>query len=133
MDAGHVTGRRVLVVDDHAGFRATARRMLESEGWIVVGEAGDGAAALGAAAQLRPDVILLDIGLPDIDGFVVAERLAASDAVAGDGRRPAIVLVSSRRRGAYGGRLDTSPAVGFIGKDEIDGPALAALLGGAAG
>ena len=129
---GHVTGRRVLVIDDHAGFRATARRMLEAEGWVVVGEAGDGAAAMMSAARLRPDVILLDIGLPDIDGFDLAERLAASDATVRGRRRPAIVLVSSRSRAVYAGRLRESQVVGFIGKDEIDGQTLAALLGGAA-
>ena len=116
-----MTGKRILVVDDHGGFRATARRWLESEGWTVVGEARDGASALLAAATLRPDVVLLDIGLPDMDGFVVAERLA------GDGA-PDVVLVSSRDPGAYAGRVATSAAIGFIAKEDLDGDGLRALL-----
>jgi len=116
-----VTGGRILVVDDHAGFRATARRWLEAEGWTVVGEAADGAAGLLAAAALRPDVVLLDIGLPDMDGFDVAERLAA------DGT-PDVVLVSSRDSRAYARRVAASTAVGFIAKEDLDGDGLRALL-----
>jgi DNA-binding NarL/FixJ family response regulator len=116
----------VLVVDDHAGFRATARRLLERDGWTVVGEAVDGASALAAAAALAPDLILLDVGLPDIDGFVVAQQLAASTA---DGARGhAVVLVSSRDRRTYGARVDDSPALGFVAKDELDGSRLLALM-----
>ena len=111
----------ILLVDDHAGFRATARRWLEAEGWTVVGEAGDGASALIAAAALHPDVVLLDIGLPDMDGFVVAERMASDGA-------PDVVLVSSRDLGAYAGRVATSTAVGFIAKEHLDGDGLRALL-----
>ena len=121
MDAVSVTGQRILVVDDHAGFRAAVRRWLEAEGWIVVGEARDGASALTAAAALHPDVVLLNIGLPDMDGFAVAERMA------GDGA-PDVVLVSSRDPGAYAGRLATSVAVGFIAKEGLDGAELRALL-----
>jgi DNA-binding NarL/FixJ family response regulator len=116
----------VLVVDDHAGFRATARRLLEGDGWTVVGEAGDAASALTAIAALRPDVVLLDIGLPDLDGFGVAERLAEAT----DGG-PAVVLVSSRDRSAYGVRLAASAAIGFVAKDELDGPGLRALIAAA--
>ena len=116
-----MTGGRILVVDDHAGFRAIARRWLEAEGWTVVGEAADGAAGLLAAAALRPDVVLLDIGLPDMDGFDVAERLAT------DGT-PDVVLVSSRDPGANAGRVATSRAVGFIAKEDLDGDGLRALL-----
>lgn len=117
--------RRCLVVDDHAGFRAAARRLLESEGWIVVGEAADGAAALMAAASLRPDMVLLDIGLPDIDGFEVAEGLAGSPVD--------VVLISSRDGEAFGSRVAASPAVGFIAKADLDGATLRALLGSAGG
>jgi DNA-binding NarL/FixJ family response regulator len=113
----------VLVVDDHAGFRATARRMLERDGWAVVGEAADGSTALTEAAALQPDVVLLDIGLPDVDGFGVADQLASQPAGG-----PAIVLISSRDRSAYGDRLAASPALGFVAKDDLDGPALRALL-----
>jgi DNA-binding NarL/FixJ family response regulator len=123
-----MTAPTILIVDDHAGFRATARRMLERDGWTVIGEAVDGASALTAVSALRPDVVLLDIGLPDVDGFGVAERLASRT----DGG-PAIVLVSSRDRGTYGGRLAASPALGFVAKDDLDGPALRALFGAATG
>jgi DNA-binding NarL/FixJ family response regulator len=116
--------RRFLVVDDHAGFRATARRLLEAEGWSVVGEAADGASALAAAATLRPDAVLLDIGLPDIDGFAVAEQLGLDRAVE-------VVLISSRDRGAYSGRIASSVAVGFIAKADLDGDSLRALLSSA--
>ena len=97
--------RRCLVVDDHAGFRAAARRLLESEGWIVVGEAADGAAALMAAASLRPDMVLLDIGLPDIDGFEVAEGLAGSPVDVVLALEPRRGGVRQSRRGQPGGRL----------------------------
>lgn len=112
---------RALVVDDHPGFRATARRLLESEGWTVVGEAADGRSAVTAAATLRPDLVLLDIGLPDANGFDVAERLVAAGPVD-------VVLVSSRDRSAYGERLDRSAAVGFIAKGDLDGDGLRSIL-----
>ena len=80
----------VLIVDDHARFRGFARRLLEADGFEVVGEAGDGASALVAVAALRPQVVLLDVLLPDTDGFEVAERIAESSAAA------LVVLTSSR-------------------------------------
>ncbi len=116
--------RRVLIVDDHAGFRATLRRVLEADGWIVVGEAPDGTTAIRLAATLRPDVVVLDIGLPDIDGFAVSDRLAARD----DGDAPAVVLVSSRDGLAYGERLTATSARGFVAKGDLDGRALSAIL-----
>jgi DNA-binding NarL/FixJ family response regulator len=121
-----MTRNRVLIVDDHAGFRATARRLLESEGWRVVGEAEDAASALIAAAALRPDVILLDIALPDADGIDLARRLATADGSAAD-----VVLVSSRDRNAYGPRLAASAAVGFIAKGDLRSHRLRALLAAA--
>src|SRR3954447_25222239 len=69
--------RSVLIVDDHAPFRAQARALLEAEGFTVAGEAPDGAAAIESVRRSRPDVVLLDVQLPGPDGFVVAERLAA--------------------------------------------------------
>ena len=89
----------VLIVDDHDGFRALARALLSSEGFEVVGEAGDGASALRAVDQLGPDVVLLDVQLPDLDGFEVAARLAADEAP------PAVVLVSTRHASSYRRRL----------------------------
>src|ERR671928_1010030 len=81
---------RVLIVDDHPSFRASARSLLEAEGYEVVGEAADGAEALAAVTALHPDLVLLDVQLPDIDGFEVAERLKELE------DRPAVVLTSSR-------------------------------------
>ena len=93
---------RVLIVDDHASFRALARMVLVADGFDVVGEAGDGADALSAARELRPDVVLLDVQLPGTDGFAVAEALAAQPPA------PAVVLVSSRSRDDYGRRVADS-------------------------
>jgi DNA-binding NarL/FixJ family response regulator len=112
----------VLIVDDHADFRASARALLELQGFAVVGDAEDGRTALDAAERLRPDVVLLDIQLPDMDGFEVAERLAATPDA------PRVVLVSSRRRSAYEARLPDAPVAGFVGKHELSGAALAAIL-----
>ena len=112
----------VVIVDDDAGFRSLARALLEAEGFDVVGEAEDGASALAAVDLLHPRVVLLDIQLPGIDGFEVAERLA------GAGDPPVTVLVSARGVSAYRRRLAGSPARGFIAKSELSGNALAALL-----
>ena len=119
-----MTASTILVIDDHGGFRATARRVLERDGWTVVGEAADGRSGLAAAAALAPDVVLLDIGLPDIDGFDVAERLAS----AGAADAPSVVLISSRDRADYGDRLPRSRAAGFVTKDELDGRTLRSLV-----
>jgi uncharacterized protein len=109
---------RVLIVDDHAPFRALARRLLTDDGFDVVGEAADGAAAIDAARALQPDVVLLDVQLPDIDGFRVAEALV------GVPSRPAVVLVSTRAASDYGSRLTTSAARGFIAKSDLSGDRL---------
>jgi DNA-binding NarL/FixJ family response regulator len=114
--------RTVLIVDDHEGFRAGARALLEADGFVVLGEAPDGRAALEATGRLRPEVVLLDVQLPDIDGFAVADRLAAR------ADPPAIVLISTRGRGAYRRRLAESPARGFLVKAELTGACLAALV-----
>jgi DNA-binding NarL/FixJ family response regulator len=112
----------VLIVDDHEDFRASARALLELQGFEVVADVEDGDAALEAAERLRPDVVLLDVQLPGMDGFEVAERLAATAGA------PRVVLVSSRRRSAYEVQLPGAQVAGFIGKHELSGPALAALL-----
>jgi two-component system nitrate/nitrite response regulator NarL len=111
----------VLIVDDHAGFRRFARRLLEAAGFTVVGEAQDGASAVLAVEELRPELVLLDIVLPDMDGFAVAERLVEN----GDG--PVVVLTSSREAADFGERLERTPARGFIHKDDLSGAALAAM------
>lgn len=112
----------VLIVDDHAAFRSFARALLQSDGFDVVGEAQDGVAALEAAALLRPEVVLLDVQLPGLDGFGVAESLAASP------NPPAVVLVSSRDASSFRRRLATTSARGFIPKGDLSGAALSALL-----
>ena len=112
----------VLIVDDHDDFRASARALLELQGFDVVGDVEDGPAALAAVEQLRPDVVLLDVQLPGMDGFEVADRLAA---IVG---APRVVLISSRSRGAYESRLPGALVAGFLGKHELSGAALAALL-----
>jgi DNA-binding NarL/FixJ family response regulator len=113
----------VLIVDDHDGFRASARALLEAEGFTVVGDAADGTAAIAEAARLRPDVVLLDVQLPGADGFAVAKQMA------GGPDPPMVVLISSREAAAYGPRVDAAPVRGFIAKRELSGAALAALVG----
>jgi DNA-binding NarL/FixJ family response regulator len=118
---------RVLIVDDHAGFRRRAGAVLAAGGYDVVGEAADAASGLRAARELAPDVVLLDIGLPDASGFDVLTALA------GGAAPPAVVLISSRTADDYGTRVATSPARGFLTKAELSPEALAALLTGGAG
>jgi DNA-binding NarL/FixJ family response regulator len=115
----------ILIVDDHSGFRVQARAILEADGFTIVGEADDGASGLAAARLLRPDLVLLDIGLPDVEGFEVARELAV------DGPPPVVVLTSSRDASAYGPRIASSHVLGFIPKDELSGPAIRALIEGA--
>ncbi len=112
----------VVIVDDHAGFRRMARRMLEEAGFVVVAEAADGESGLSAVAALAPRLVLVDIQLPDLDGFVVARRLAQA------GTDAVVILTSSRSAADYGSRLDRSPARAFIPKAELSGPALLGLL-----
>ena len=113
----------VLIVDDHPSFRLSARRMLEAAGYEVVGEAEDGAAALAAVRELSPDLVLLDVQLPDLDGFEVAARLRAA------GGRSAIVLTSTRESSDFGEEIAASPARGFVTKGELSGDAISALIG----
>ncbi|HEY7603002.1 MAG TPA: response regulator transcription factor [Gaiellaceae bacterium] len=114
--------RRVLVVDDHPSFRRSASALLTAEGYDVVAEAEDGASAVALAGEVGPDLVLLDIQLPDMDGFAVAERLLAGDP------ELEIVLVSSRDRSSYGPLIEASGARGFLAKGDLSGPALGMLL-----
>lgn len=115
-------GITVLIVDDHPTFRATAKLLLESEGYDVVGEADTGIAAIRAARELRPELVLLDVQLPDIDGFDVAARLT------GDEYAPAVVLTSTREGADFGPLVRRSGARGFVPKSDLSGAALAALV-----
>jgi DNA-binding NarL/FixJ family response regulator len=117
----HVGGS-VLIVDDHPAFRASARTLLEAEGYEVVGEADSGEAAVELVRELSPDVVLLDVALPDLSGLEVAERLADN--------RSQVVLVSSRDPRDFGARFRRSSAVGFIPKDDLSAETLRELLGG---
>jgi CheY-like chemotaxis protein len=112
----------VLVVDDNPGFRARARRWLQDGGFAVVAEAADGAAALEAVRTHRPNVVLLDVHLPDISGLDVAQRLTAEPDA------PAVVLTSTRDAADFGDRIERSGARGFLPKSELSGDAVAALL-----
>lgn len=111
----------VLIVDDHAGFRRAARALLEAEGYEVIAESATGGEALEAADRAQPALVLLDIGLPDIDGIQVAALLTAAD------RSRAVVLTSSRDGADYQPLLERCGARGFIAKAELSGAALAAL------
>ncbi len=113
----------VVIVDDHAGFRRMARRMLEEAGFEVVGEAGDGYSALSVISEARPRLVLLDAQLPDTDGFAVASRLAEMDLGV------AVVLTSSRSASDYGTRLSSVGARAFIPKAELSPSALGAAVG----
>lgn len=115
--------RRALIVDDQISFCAWASVLLETHGFTVVGRANEGGQAVEMARQLHPDVVLLDIQLPDIDGFEVARLLALEK------DPPAIVLTSAREASDYGRRVREAPARGFITKAELTGPAVAALVG----
>jgi DNA-binding NarL/FixJ family response regulator len=116
-------GLRVLVVDDHEGFRATACDILIAAGFDVVGQASDGFDALVQVGPTRADVVLLDIGLPDMDGFEVCNRLAMLEVP------PAVIFVSSRDASEYRDRLAGSASRGFISKAALSGDAVAALVG----
>jgi CheY-like chemotaxis protein len=113
--------RTVLIVDDHAPFRRLARKLLEAGGFTVIGEASDGVSALASAAELQPQLVLLDVLLPDMDGFAVARRLAGGE------DRPLVVLTSSRDALDLGARLKNAHADGFIHKDDLSAAALTAV------
>jgi DNA-binding NarL/FixJ family response regulator len=112
----------ILIIDDDERFRMQARELLEADGFIVIGQAVDGASGIEAAQTLRPDFVLVDIGLPDVEGFDVAHDLAM------DGPPPLVVLTSSRDARAYGRRLTNGNALGFIPKEQISGAAIRALV-----
>lgn len=111
----------MLIVDDHPSFRASARAILEADGFVVVGEAADGAAGLNALRRLRPDVVLLDVQLPDMTGFDVCVEC-------GDLESTSIVLVSSRDATDFGSLIESSGARGFVPKAELSGAAVTSLL-----
>jgi DNA-binding NarL/FixJ family response regulator len=113
---------KLLIVDDHPSFRSAARLLLEHEGFEVVGEAEDGASGLRASADLAPDVVLLDVNLPDLDGFDVASRICHDTAA------PKVVLTSSRDPREFGPLVGDSGARGFVPKGELSAERICALL-----
>lgn len=117
-------GRTMLIVDDHAGFRRQARALFTGGGYDVVGEADGVTSGVRAAAELSPAVVLLDVQLPDGDGFEAAGRMLAAP------EPPEVVLVSSRDAADYGGRVQASGARGFISKADLSVRALEAVLAG---
>jgi len=114
----------VLLVDDDASFRELAARTLSSWGHAVVGEAATVAEALVRSAELRPDAMLVDIGLPDGDGFMLAQQLSALPWL------PRVVLISSDSEAANGAAALRMGAVGFVPKAELPGPLLRRLICG---
>ena len=116
---------RIVIVDDHPGFRAWARAVLAAEGFQVAGEAADGASALAAVLAVRPDVVLLDVQLPDADGFAVADVLLAARP------RPEVILTSSRDSSAYEVDLART-GLPFVSKEDLSGSAIRLLMGGGA-
>lgn len=113
---------RLLIVDDHADFRDSARVFLEGEGFHVVGSAGTGEEAVAQVTQLSPELVLLDIQLPGMDGFATAELLASLP------NPPEVILISSRARSSYGSRIDHAPVRGFLSKHELSGESLTSLM-----
>lgn len=112
----------ILIVDDHPSFRAMAQVVLEAEGFVVLGTASDGESAVAETLRLLPDVVLLDIGLPDMSGFDVTDRLREA------GSPAAIVLTSSRDCSDFGPLITESGARGFVDKSELSGDAVRALV-----
>jgi DNA-binding NarL/FixJ family response regulator len=114
--------RSVLLVDDHAGFRAEARAMLEADDYAVIGEAATGAAALSEATRLRPDIVLLDVGLPDGSGIDLVGPIRSVTP------GTIVILISSRRASDYGDRLAQSTADAFLDKAALTPDALHDVL-----
>lgn len=112
----------VLIVDDHAGFRAFAREVLALADFEVVAEVADGASALVAMDRSAPAVVLLDIRLPDMDGFAVAKVLAER------ADPPTVILVSSRDSIDFGRRIEAAGVAGFISKSRLSPDTLHAVL-----
>ncbi|MGH3023949.1 MAG: response regulator [Gaiellaceae bacterium] len=114
---------RILIVDDHPSFRATARAVLAADGFEIVGEAEDGRSALEAVDRLEPDLVLLDVQLPDTDGFTVAMELLRRN-----GSGPVVVLTSSHDASDFGPIVGRCGAAAFVPKAELSGAALRAVL-----
>ena len=115
--------RTVLVVDDHPGFRRMASLLVRSGGYDVVGEAATAEEAVASARALEPELVLLDVVLPDGNGADVALELA------GLPHPPGVVLTSSHEWVGLGARLEHLPVLGFVAKDELSVTRLIELFG----
>jgi len=113
---------RVLIVDDNSDFRAAARQLLERHGFVVVAEAETGVSGIEQAKEHRPDLVLVDVQLPDVDGFEVAERLSRL------GVPLEVILTSSLDGTDFGALVARSSALGFVPKAELSASAIEALL-----
>jgi DNA-binding NarL/FixJ family response regulator len=114
--------RSIAIIDDNPGFRASARRMLEDQGYVVDAEAADGSSGVAAVEGSGVEIAIVDIQLPDFDGFEVARRICEDEAP------PAVVLTSSRDRADFGSLVDGSPALGFVPKSELSVERVEALI-----
>ena len=112
----------ILIVDDHPSFRASARFVLEAEGFEVIGEAEDGETALAECRRLRPEVVLLDVQLPDVDGFDVCSQITAP------AEHPSVIMTSSRDGSDFGPLVEVCGARGFVPKAELSGARMQELL-----
>src|SRR6266545_1532414 len=119
---GHCMPRRVLIIDDNPDFRTAARQLLERHGFAVVAEAETGVSGIEWAQEHRPDLVLLDVQLPDIDGFEVAERLSQLEVPVD------VILTSSLDGSDFGSLVADSSALGFVPKAELSASAIEALL-----
>ena len=122
MQAAPPTGSTILIVEDHPSFLAVARFLLETDGFVVVGVATDGASAVRETLRVSPEIVLLDVSLPDMDGFEVASQLRAA------GASSRIVFTSSRDGSDFGSKITDSGGSGFIAKAELSGEVLRALV-----
>ena len=122
MEAAPTTGSTILIVEDHPSFLAVARFVLETDGFVVVGVATDGASAVRETLRVSPEIVLLDVSLPDMDGFEVASQLRAA------GASSRIVFTSSRDGSDFGSKITDSGGSGFIPKAELSGEVLRALV-----
>ena len=114
----------VVIVDDNEAFRERTRTLLDAEGYLVIGDAGDGAGGLRLLRELKPDLALLDVQLPDTDGFTLAERARAPDG------NTSIIIISTREAQDYAGSVARCGALGFVSKSELCGGALRKILDG---
>ena len=121
-DSRSVTARRVMLVDDHAGFRASAGAWLAHEGVAVVGVCASGEEALVSCVELHPDLVLIDLNLPGMSGVAVAEALAVTP------EPPDVIIISSDADAGSDAHVRGAPVVGFIAKRDLTWPAIDALL-----